>query len=92
MNDLPPVARGANEYESDDMPSIARFARGRWEYGRLIATPRGRKLRWFQPTAFTAEELESANFRQLRETATAESAGQAEVVAVIEWELDGALY
>ena len=65
------------------LPSSARFARGRWEYGRLVATPRGRTLRWFQPSAFTQDELDSAHFHKLRTDA---SAGQADV-AVIELEL-----
>lgn len=75
--------RQQSEYESDDLPSSARFARGRWEYGRLVATPRGRTLRWFQPSAFTQDELDSAHFHKLRTDA---SAGQADV-AVIELEL-----
>ena len=75
--------RPQSEYESDDMPSSARFARGRWEYGRLIATPRGRTLRWFQPSAFTQDELDSTHLQKLRTDA---SAGQADV-AVMELEL-----
>ena len=82
-----PTPRSPNSYESDNVPTSARFARGRWEYGRYIATPRGRTLRWFQAAAFTRSELDNAHFRQLREAA---SAGQAGVAAVIQWELSGA--
>ena len=81
-----PPRASPSQYESDDVPSIARFARGRWEYARYVATPRGRSLRWFQPSAFTESELDSAHFHQLREAA---SAGQADVAAVIQWELNG---
>lgn len=80
------VPRQQSEYESEDMPSIARFARGRWEYGRQIATPRGLSLRWYQPSAFTQDLLDSTHFQQLRETVTT-PAEQAEVHAVIQWEL-----
>ena len=52
---------------SDDLPSCACKRRGKWEYGRYIATPRGRTLRWFMARAFTEAELESAHFRALRE-------------------------
>ena len=75
------AARQPNDYESEAMPHVARFVRGRWEYGRLIATPRGKSLRWFQPSAFTLAELESAHFRQLREATAAEQAVVASVVA-----------
>ena len=83
-----PTPPPPNQYESDDVPSTARFARGRWEYGRYVATPRGRSLRWFQPSAFTTDQLDNAHFRQLR---TAASAGQADVAAIIHWELAGVL-
>ena len=79
------VARSPDNYESDNVPSTARFVRGRWEYGRVIATPRGRSLRWFQSSAFTAGELDNAHFSQLRLTATA---GQAAMVNLIQWELN----
>ena len=80
---LVPPPRQQNDYESDDVPSIARFARGRWEYGRLIATPRGRVLRWFQPSAFTSGELESSHFQQLRDVAQA--AMPQDVAAAFNW-------
>jgi hypothetical protein len=83
VQNAPPVARQPNEYESDDVPSIARFARGRWEYGRYVATPRGRTMRWFQPSTYTKETLDSTHFTQLR---NASQAGQATVNAIIEWE------
>ena len=83
VQNAPPVARQPNEYESDDVPSIARFARGRWEYVRYVATPRGRTMRWFQPSTYTKETLDSTHFTQLR---NASQAGQATVNAIIEWE------
>ena len=85
--ELPPLVRPAvrnpNEYESDDLPSLARFARGRWEYGRYVATPRGRSLRWFQPAAFSDGDLGSVHFQRLRSDALE---GPAETIALVAWE------
>ena len=58
-------------YESDAQPSIARYNRDRWWYGRNVATPRGRSLRWFLPKTFTQTELESPYFESLRAAHTA---------------------
>ena len=71
---MPPVAaadagaapRDENAYHSDDTPTTARFVRGQWSYGRYVATPRGRQLRWFAPSAFTTDEIESDVFEALR--------------------------
>ena len=81
-----PALRKPNEYESDDVPTTARYARGRWGYGRFMATPRGRRLRWFAPSAFTPEELNNAHFKMLRDVS---SAKQADVALTISWEQDG---
>jgi hypothetical protein len=62
----PPAPRASSEYNSDDLPTQARFARGAWLYGRFIATPRGKALRWFAESAFTSTELSSAHFQALR--------------------------
>ena len=80
-----PNQRQPDEYQSDDVPSTARFARGRWEYGRYVATARGRSLRWFQPQAFTTQDLDSAHFRSLRDAALA---GQATVAVIVDWEMN----
>ena len=68
----PPAPRASREYESDDLPNQARFARGAWLYGRFIATPRGKVLRWFAESAFTSTELSSAPFQALRQSWEAE--------------------
>ena len=49
----------------------------------MIATPRGRKLRWFEPKAFTQAELDSDHFAGLRASFRATPAG-AVVAAVCE--------
>ena len=61
----PPIAP-PHQYDSDDLPIDAKFERGQWSYGRYVATPRGRKLRRFQPSAFTPAELDSPHFADLR--------------------------
>ena len=70
----PPVVRSPDQYQSDDKPSIARFARGKWTYGRQIATPRGRRLQWFAASHFTDDELSSECFSALRVSADAQQA------------------
>ena len=52
--------------ESDDLPSEARFERGKWLYGRYRATPRGKRLTWYVQSTFTETELQSPHFVQLR--------------------------
>lgn len=73
-------SRAIEEYESDALPCRAEFVRGKWSYGRWIATPRGRKMRMFASGAFTADELDSEHFRLLRERF---EAGDNEVAALI---------
>ena len=58
--------REEKEYESDDRPSVAKQVRGAWHYGRAVATPRGKQLRWFAGSAFTQSELDSDHVRSLR--------------------------
>ena len=53
--------------ESDELPTLACQRRGKWEYGRYVATTRGRTLRWFMARAFTEAELDSPHFQALRE-------------------------
>ena len=69
-----------HNYDSDDLPVDAKFERGHWTYGRYIATPRGRKLRRFQSSAFTPEELDSPHFSNLR---TQWLASNPQLVAVV---------
>ena len=70
--DAPAEAEEQNEhdYESADLPHVARRAKGKWTYGRKIATPRGLQTRWFESSAFTPAELSSSHFASLRENAT----------------------
>ena len=50
---------------SDELPSCARFARNAWSYGKWVASPRGRYLRYFPEQTFTEAEL--ATFEPLRQ-------------------------
>jgi len=82
------VARLPDQYESELLPSISRFARGQWTYGRRVATPRGQRLQWFPSKQYTQEELSSDHFKTLRETTTHE---QVLVAALTEWEIEESL-
>jgi hypothetical protein len=64
------VPRG---YESDENPSVAKLTRGAWTYGRFVATPRGKQLRWFAESAFPRNDLDSNHFQNLRNQAIASS-------------------
>ena len=52
--------------ESDDLPHRAVFERGRWQYVRRMATPRGLRDRIFDSNIYTHAELESQHFKELR--------------------------
>jgi len=82
------VARSPDQYESELLPSISRFARGQWTYGRRVATPRGQRLQWFPSKQYTQEELSSDHFKTLRETTTHE---QVLVAALTEWDIEESL-
>ena len=58
--------------ESETLPSVAAIRRGRWLYGRRIATPRGMSLRMCEAKIYTPSELKSAYFVQLRTAALEE--------------------
>ena len=72
---------------SDDLPSTARLVRGKWTYGRNVATPRGLSLRWFSEKAFTPTEVESSHFSDLRGAALHALADPMAINAIISiWE------
>ena len=81
-----PVQRDASAYESDLTPTLARFARGQWSYGRYEASKRGKRLRLFEASHFTPAELESPTFQALRKTAMEEQTITAS--AIIQWSMD----
>ena len=67
----PPPAPRDPVPDSEDLPCVAQFLKGRWQYGRNISTQRGHRLRWFDSSAFTPTELDSDHFVSLRSSATA---------------------
>ena len=67
----PPPAPRDPAPDSEDLPCVAQFSKGRWQYGRNISTQRGHRLRWFDSSAFTPAELESTHFAALRAAAAA---------------------
>jgi hypothetical protein len=69
-------------YESDDLPSLARFERGEWMYGIWQATPRGRRMRWYPAAHFAADAASNdSHFATLRQSwLTTASDSDAEVV------------
>ena len=72
-----PLPRSSDN-DSDERPVEARVdSKDRWTYGRYVATPRGRVLRWFQPSAFLPTELESEHFENMRSSAKAAAAAAA---------------
>ena len=54
--------------ESDELPYVAGFAKGRWQYTRRVATPRGLRDRVFDESVFTKTTLDSNHFVKLRAT------------------------
>ena len=88
-NTAPPVATAPTAPAADNsavtdssLPHIAKFERGAWAYGRLVPTQRGPRLTFFTPKHFSATELASDHFEQLRATAAATLYADPTVAAV----------
>ena len=65
---VPPLAPAplVPSYVSDDEPTEAEFVRGAWRYGRRDATQRGTRVRWYPPSHFLPDQLDSEQFDGLR--------------------------
>ena len=77
----PAVASPVPSYVSDDEPTEAEFMRGAWRYGRREATQRGSRVRWYPPSHFLPEQLET--FESLRQAWRDSHPSLAAVVAVL---------
>jgi hypothetical protein len=62
----PPPAAATNDHR----PTVARFERGQWMYGRTERTARGERVRMKPSSHFTATELASEYFENLRQAAS----------------------
>ena len=80
------VAPPTASYESDDVPSLAKFERGQWFYGLKQASKRGSRVLWHPEKRFV-DQLESDHFASLR-AAWLDSQGSnaAAVAALIAYE------
>ena len=72
----------APEAPLSHLPTGARFERGKWYYGKSENTPRGVRLRFLPSSNFTAAELASEYFIQLRADVASVLYNDADVAAV----------
>ena len=70
-------------YVSEDEATEAEFSRGVWRYGRRDATQRGSRIRWYPPSHYLPEQLQSTAFEALRSSWKEANPTLATVVAAI---------
>jgi hypothetical protein len=64
------------------LPTVARYTRGQWYYGRRVGTPRGPTIRYYPSKNYTQTELDSDHFEKLRTVVNTDTYADAQVAAV----------